>query len=80
MRAAIHDRLQSIFRRVFEKDDLVLRDSMTSADIPEWDSLAQINLVVGSEEEFKVRFSTAEIRASKNVGEFKELIARKLGQ
>ncbi|HXS99803.1 MAG TPA: acyl carrier protein [Elusimicrobiota bacterium] len=74
----LHDRLQEIFRQVFDSETLMIRDETTAAEIEGWDSLAQINLVVGAEERFGVRFQTAEIRSLKNVGEFKRLIAGKL--
>ena len=74
----LHDRLQDVFRTVFDQDDLVVDDETTAADIDGWDSLAQINLIVGAEDVFKVRFQTAEIRSLKNVGEFKTLIEKKL--
>jgi len=75
----LHDGLQDVFRSVFDAETLEIRDETTSADVEGWDSLAQINLVVGAEERFGVRFQTAEIRGLKNVGEFKRLIAAKLG-
>ncbi|MCX5796543.1 MAG: acyl carrier protein [Elusimicrobia bacterium] len=75
---ALHLEVQAVFRRVFDREDLILRDDTAARDIPDWDSLAQINLVVGAEEAFGVRFQTAEIRALKNVGGFKQLIAGKL--
>jgi len=71
-------KVQEVFRRVFDRDDLEISDETTAQDIPDWDSLAQINLVVGAEEAFGVRFQTAEIRALKNVGDFQRLIAAKL--
>ena len=74
----LHDRLQEIFRQVFDNEALPIQDATASADIDGWDSLAQINLVVGAEERFGVRFQTSEIRSLKNVGEFKRLIAGKL--
>ena len=75
---SVHEKLQKIFRTVFDKDDLVISDDMSAKDIPDWDSLAQINLVVAAEGEFGVRFLTAEIRSLKNVGEFERLIQAKL--
>jgi acyl carrier protein len=57
---------------------LAINDEMTADDVEGWDSLAQINLVVGAEDAFAVRFQTAEIKALKNVGQFKSLIAGKL--
>jgi acyl carrier protein len=75
----LHNRLQDVFRSVFDDDSLKIADDTAADDIDGWDSLAQINLVVGAEERFGVRFAAAEIRALKNVGEFKRLIAAKLG-
>lgn len=75
---ALHDKLTGVFRSVFGSDALVVTDETTAADVEGWDSLAQINLVVGAEEAFSVRFAVAEIRALKNVGGFKALIAAKL--
>jgi acyl carrier protein len=75
----LHKNLERIFRSVFDRQDLAIKDEMNAADIDGWDSLAQINLVVGAEDAFKIRFQTAEIKALKNVGEFKRLIADKLG-
>jgi acyl carrier protein len=75
----LHRKLEEIFRTVFDRQDLTIKDEMTADDVDGWDSLAQINLVVGAEDVFQVRFQTAEIKALKNVGQFKQLIADKLG-
>ena len=75
----LHRKLESIFQAVFDRPDLAIKDETAADDIEGWDSLAQINLVVGAEDAFQVRFLTAEIKALKNVGEFKRLIAAKLG-
>ena len=74
----LHRKLEQIFRTVFDRSELALADEMTADDVEGWDSLAQINLVVGAEDAFAVRFQTAEIKALKNVGQFKRLIADKL--
>lgn len=74
----LHEKLERIFQAVFDRPDLAIADEMTADDIEGWDSLAQINLVVGAEDAFSVRFQTAEIKALRNVGEFKRLIAAKL--
>lgn len=75
---ALHAKLTEVFRSVFASGTLTVSDETTAADVEGWDSLAQINLVVGAEEAFSVRFTTAEIRALKNVGGFKALISSKL--
>ena len=74
----LHRKLEQIFQAVFDRADLAINDEMTADDVEGWDSLAQINLVVGAEDAFAVRFQTAEIKALKNVGQFKSLIAGKI--
>ena len=74
----LHQKLERIFQSVFDRSDLAINDEMTADDVEGWDSLAQINLVVGAEDAFAVRFQTAEIKALKIVGQFKSLIAGKL--
>ncbi len=74
----IVSRLESVFREVFDDDTIVLTKEMTANDIDEWDSLTHIQLIVATEQEFNVKFMTAEIADLKNVGEFIALIGKKL--
>lgn len=80
--ADLRGRVQSIFRDLFEDDDLILQDSMTAHDIEGWDSLAHINLIIAIESELGIRFAAAEISGlkepSQNVGSFLDLIRSKL--
>lgn len=80
--AELRERVQEIFRDVFEDDDLILRDSMTAHDVDGWDSLAHINLIIAVESELGIRFAAAEISELKeptqNVGTFLKLIEEKL--
>ena len=70
-------RLTDIFRGLFNDPVLTLRDDMTAADVPGWDSFNHINLVMYVEEAFDLRFTSREIASLKNVGEFMALIAHK---
>jgi acyl carrier protein len=72
------DQLTDIFRTLFNNPSLELRDDLTANQVPGWDSFNHINLVMQVEEDMGVRFTTQEIAALANVGEFKALIARKL--
>lgn len=71
-------KLQEIFRDVFDDEDIVLRDDMTAEDIEDWDSLSHITLIHEIEAGFNIRFTTREILAAKNVGEFIAMIEGKL--
>jgi acyl carrier protein len=73
----IVSQLTPIFRDVFSDDALVVSDSMTAADVPTWDSLSNINMIIAVEKAFGVKFSIKDVRNLKNVGELLELIKRK---
>ena len=66
----ITEKLQDIFRDVFDDESIVLFDDMTSDDVEDWDSLSHINLISDIETKFDITFSTEEILNAKNVGEF----------
>ena len=72
------DKLQDIFRDLFDDDDLVLTQQTAAKDVKGWDSLKNVKLIVQIEKAFKVRFATGEVVALKDVGELVALIERKL--
>jgi acyl carrier protein len=74
--ADIHDRLEAIFRQVFD-DDLVLHDELTASMVDGWDSLTHISLVYAIEEEFDIEFTQQEMSGMANVGGLKAIVARK---
>ena len=77
-REDIMERINIIFREVFDDDSLVITDSTNSSDIEDWDSLEHISLVVSMEKEFDLKFDLKEVNALANVGEMVDLIASKL--
>ena len=77
-RNEIMEKLQEIFRDVFDDDSIVLFDEMTSNDVEDWDSLSHINLITDIEAKFGISFTTEEIVETKNVGEFIRVIEGKL--
>ncbi|MCS6298243.1 MAG: acyl carrier protein [Nitrospira sp.] len=74
----LHNRLEEVFRQVFDNDELVLRDQMIAADIEGWDSVAHINLMFGIEQAFGIRFKGNELADMNNIGELKEFLASKV--
>jgi acyl carrier protein len=73
----VHERLEEVFRRVFDNDTLALADHMTAYDIDGWDSVTHINLMFGIEQAFGVRFKGNELAEMKNVGELKQFLSAK---
>ncbi|HLY90927.1 MAG TPA: acyl carrier protein [Acetobacteraceae bacterium] len=67
-----------VARQVFEDPTLELTMDTTSDDVPRWDSMNHITLVVECESRFDVRFETMAIEELRSVGELVRLIERKL--
>jgi acyl carrier protein len=70
--------ITDIARLVFEDLSLELTLETSSDDIPKWDSLSHIALVVEAECRFDIRFRSDEIEELKNVGELVRLVRAKL--
>lgn len=70
-------KLQTVFDNVF-LEPVVLTPALTARDVPEWDSLMHISLVVMVEKAFSVRFRVGEVEGTKNVGEFADLILKRM--
>jgi acyl carrier protein len=70
-------KLQGIFEDSFV-EPVTVTETLSAADVPEWDSLSHITLIVSVEKAFKVRFGVGEVEATKNVGELADLIVKKL--
>lgn len=70
-------KLEVIFKDVFDDEDIVLTNETTASDIEDWDSLAQINLLVAIKKEFKINFDLEEVSQYKNVGDIVEAIEQK---
>lgn len=77
-REEIFDKVQEIFRDVFDDEELVISDSTNSDEIEDWDSLEHISLIVSMEKEFSMKFDLKEVNALKDVGEMVDLIKRKM--
>ena len=70
----VMQKLQEIFREVFDDDTIEINENTTANDIDEWDSLEHITLIGAVEKSFKMRFKMKEVSSMKNVGEMAEII------
>ena len=73
----IPDRLQQVFRTVFNDESLVLTDATTARDIPAWDSLEHVNLMFALEEAFGIEFAGNELAEFANLGELRRYLEAK---
>lgn len=73
-RTEVFERLNQVFRDVFDDDSIVVTDTTTSNDIEDWDSLIHITLVSEIEDEFDIHFKMKEVTKMKDVGEMADRI------
>jgi acyl carrier protein len=74
----ISDRLKEIVLRELDLDDFDFQDSTTADNVPGWDSLTHIQIIVAVEKNYKIKFKGIEILKIKNMGELQDLIDSKL--
>ena len=74
--AEVIAKLQTIFDDLF-LEPVTVTPALSAKDVPEWDSLMHISLVVSVEKAFGVRFRVGEVEATKNVDEFADLIVKR---
>lgn len=73
-REEIFEKLNEIFADVFEDDTIEVKETTSSADIEDWDSLTHITLISAVEEEFGIKFAMKDVIGMKNVGEMVDII------
>jgi acyl carrier protein len=70
--------IRNILADVLDNDSLQLSESTTADEVADWDSINQVKLLIGLENELNFRFSSAEVEGLKNVGALIDLVQRKL--
>jgi len=70
--------VNKIFIDTLDIEDIVIEETTQAIDLDEWDSLTHIVLVVALEKHFKIRFSSKEIQAWKDVGAMLDSIKEKI--
>ena len=73
-RTEIFERLNDVFREVFDDDSITVTETTTAADIDGWDSLMHITLISAVEDEFDIAFQMKEVVNMKNVGDMVDVI------
>lgn len=69
--------LTEIFRSVLHQPELELTLRSTASEVPGWDSMAHVAVVVEAECRFGIQFQTEEVEALQSVGELVRAIEAK---
>ena len=75
----VYTELTEVFHDVFMRDDIVLSPGLTAKQVQGWDSFKQIEIIMASEEKWKIKFNTRELDSLLSVGDLAKMIVAKTG-
>jgi acyl carrier protein len=76
--SAIYQKLTPIFREMLDDDTLVITPHTSAHDIPTWDSVNHIRIVLSIEQQFALNINVRETAELMNVSDLVEFIQKKL--
>ena len=73
-RSMILSRIHVIASGILKASTLILTEATMASDVPGWDSLTHVQIVVGVESEFGIRMTSTEVARLENVGSLIDLV------
>lgn len=74
----ISERLKKTILRVLNLEDYDIKRDTKATEVPGWDSLNHINVILAVEKEYQVRFKNIEILKLKDIGDLQNLVDSKV--
>ena len=74
----ISDELKKVILSALKLDDFDLKDETIAPQVPGWDSLNHINVIMAVEKHYHIRFKNLEIIRLNNIGDLQRLVDAKL--
>jgi len=71
------DKLNELFCDIFDDENIILTRETSSNSIANWDSFAQISIMVACENEFGIKFDVNDISSMNTVGNIIDIIEGK---
>jgi acyl carrier protein len=68
-------RIVEVMRDLFDEYEGPITLETTAQDVPQWDSLSHVKLMILIEQELGVRFGTGEIQGFRNIGSLVDAVA-----
>ena len=75
---SVEHRLKSIFSTVLDYPESKITKDTSPGDVPAWDSIEQINLVLAIEEEFDIMLDPTQIQTLDTFGKVQDYIQQAL--
>ncbi len=76
----LENKLEEIFREVFDDEKISINNEMDSNDVENWDSLNHVKLILACEEVFKIKFEVQEVDDLRKVKDLISLIKEKTSE
>lgn len=74
----ISDRLKGVILRALDLEEYDLRDDSRASEVPGWDSLSHVKVILEVEREYRIRLATRDLIRLKNVGDLQALVDKKV--
>ncbi len=76
----ISQELKAVILKQLNLDDFDFKDETIAPEVPGWDSLNHINIILAVEEKFNVKFKSYELLRLKCVGDLQKMLDSKLNK
>jgi acyl carrier protein len=76
----ISEELKKVILDELNLDDFDIKDETTAPEVPGWDSLNHINIIIAVEKHFNVKFKGYNVLRLKNVGDLQKLVDSSKGK
>jgi acyl carrier protein len=75
----MEERLKKVFKEALGIEEEIINDELKYNEIPQWDSVAHMNLVAEIESEFDIMLETDDIIDMSSFKKAKEIVSKYLG-
>jgi len=73
----VYRQLTEVFHEVFGRDDLLLTPDLSADEVPDWNSFAQVEIILGVQQRFGIHMVSADVDHLANVGDLVRVILQK---
>jgi len=74
----ISDKLKSLILSELNLNEFDLKDETVASEVPGWDSLKHLNIILSIEKGYNIKFKGMEIMKIQNIGSLQKLVDSKI--